>query len=116
MLAGLCLRPLSPLLLQCTSDLSLSARHPSSEVVEAASSPGSNDGAGVASGDGRDDLAQGLGAEGGLNVDIGLSWDLLVDVFLSRDLLVHIGHHLGGSHGAGDHSEEDLTEGGQVIL
>ena len=38
-----------------------------------------DDGGGVASGDGRGDLAQGLGAEGGLDMDVGLSGDLLVN-------------------------------------
>ena len=103
--------PLSPLLLQCSYDyLSLSARHSSSEVVDAASSPG-DDGSSVLSGGSGDNLAQSLGGKSGLNVDIRLGGDLLVDVGLSSDLLVHIGHLLGEGHGAGDSGEEDLAEG-----
>ena len=96
----------------------LSAGHRSPQVVDTAPSPGPGDDGGrsVASGGGGDGLAQGLGGQGGLNVDVRLGGNLLVNVRLSGDLLVHIGHHLGGGHGAGDHSEEDLTGGEKVIL
>ena len=93
---------------------SLSAGHASSQVVDAASGPGPGDDGGpdVASGGGGDHIAEGLGGQGGLNVDVGLSGDLLVNVGLGGDLLVHIGHDLGGGHSAGDHGEEDLAPGG----
>ena len=93
---------------------SLSAGHPSPQVVDTAPGPGPGDDGGpdVASGGGGDHIAEGLGGQGGLNVDVGLGGDLLVNVGLGGDLLVHIGHDLGGGHSAGDHGEEDLAAGG----
>ncbi len=61
--------------------------------------------------DGVGDIAEGLGAEGGLLVDVGLRLHLLVDVGLRLHLLVDVGHNLGGGRSAADQSEEDLQKG-----
>merc|ERR1712226_643882 len=71
------------------------ALHRLAEVVVAASNMGSD----VAS-DGSD-LAEGRGAEGGLDVHVRLRGDLLVDVRLGSDLHVLVGLiALRGGHGA----------------
>jgi hypothetical protein len=54
------------------------------------------------------DIAEGLGAEGGLLVDVGLRLHLLVDVGLRLHLLVDVGQDLGGGRCGADQSEEDL--------
>jgi hypothetical protein len=58
--------------------------------------------------DGVGDIAEGLGIEGGLLVDVGLRLHLLVDVGLRLHLLVDVGQDLGGGRSAADQSEEDL--------
>ncbi len=57
------------------------------------------------------DIAEGLGTEGGLLVDVGLRLHLLVDVGLRLHLLVDVGHDLGGGRCGADQSEEDLQKG-----
>ncbi len=54
------------------------------------------------------DIAEGLWAEGGLLVDVGLRLHLLVDVGLRLHLLVDVGQDLGGGRCGADQSEEDL--------
>ena len=93
-----------------------SAGHDGAEVVAAEAVVGVGDNVvgrregGHLRGEGVVGLAERLGGEGRLQVDVGLGLDLLVDVGLGLHLLVDVGEDLGGGHGGADKSEEDLHE------
>ena len=91
--------------------LSLPAGHGGAEVVDAGSGPGHDRSSSVPSGHhggAVGNIAESLGGQSRLLVDVGQSLDLLVDVGLGGDLLVDVGNDLRSSAGRGDKSENDL--------